>query len=583
MRHPFLLLAKVVTPALCTLAAALSLHPLAQDPSLIAHYRFEGSTVDSSGHQKPGVPKSGAAPCEDRHGKADAAYCFHGPYDYIDVGKGLKPGFPITVLAWIKPYTLTGGRGVFRNDYAGQGGGIRGGIEVFLINDALGGAVWNGSGSDGSNSRRHSYTSAGAIPNTGWHHVAFVFQGVNTRRAYVDAIEVPLTSWTGTGTHMDYTTASGAIGHASSGDGSYYFSGAIDEILVFSRALSEPEIFGYAYGVPTFTKRPQSLNVLNGSMANFSVEAAAAAPFEYQWFHKAGESERALQDQTNRTLTITPVIPFFAGQYYAIASNSWGVATSPPARLHVSEIIPEWGHLLTFRYPGGYGKAYEVVSAPSVPWHKREWKPETAATPGAGATFASDVKPTGSNQFFQIRESDTSMPAAPDCVVNGEPPLRFLSQPADQRVPDGGTARFSVTVGGQQPVDFQWWGLSGPLTDDAQFFSGTKTCTLTIRNVMRLLAGDYHVVATDGASPIASRTAHLAVSDLRTTISLGAKVSFPAEVGKVYQVEYSPNLDEPTWSSLGEPVRAAEPIVAVDFTNASPSQVNFRAKVVPSP
>jgi hypothetical protein len=169
------------------------------------------------------------------------------------------------------------------------------------------------------------------------------------------------------------------------------------------------------------------------------------------------------------------------------------------------------------------------------------------------------------------------MPPEKVCVVSGGPAIEFIESPLDQTVPAGGTAVISVGVSGDEPVDFQWWGPGGSLSDDPMFFSGTGTCVLTIQNVLTLFSGDYWVVATSPSSTNTSALAKLTVVPFRAGYSVGSRISFPATVDRMYRIEYSPNLDEVAWFSWGDPVLALEPEMTLDFMGASPAQVAFRA------
>ena len=78
---------------------ALLFDPLA---GLVAWYPFNGNAQDESvnGHHGKVI---GAKLCKDRKGKADSAYSFDGLNDYIDLGKDrkLNPRNEMTMSAWI--------------------------------------------------------------------------------------------------------------------------------------------------------------------------------------------------------------------------------------------------------------------------------------------------------------------------------------------------------------------------------------------------------------------------------------------------------------------------------------------------
>src|ERR1019366_3125894 len=74
-----------------------------------------------------------------------------------------------------------------------------------------------------------------------------------------------------------------------------------------------------------------------GSNATLSVSAAAgASPIFYQWFN----TNNAIQNQTNPSLTLQNLQLTDSGGYYVIITNSFGSVTSSLASLTVQQYAP---------------------------------------------------------------------------------------------------------------------------------------------------------------------------------------------------------------------------------------------------
>ncbi len=72
------------------------------------------------------------------------------------------------------------------------------------------------------------------IADNNWHHVAAETDGSSNTSVYVDGVRVA------NGTHTWNTGVSNAyIGKSSAGE---YFSGLVDDVLIYNRALSQAEI-----------------------------------------------------------------------------------------------------------------------------------------------------------------------------------------------------------------------------------------------------------------------------------------------------------------------------------------------------
>jgi len=75
---------------------------------------------------------------------------------------------------------------------------------------------------------------------------------------------------------------------------------------------------------PAFDIQPQGVTNVAGSTVAFSAHAVSTAPLGYQWYFSGG----SLGISTNTVLTLTNVSLTQAGTYWAIATNSYGSATS---------------------------------------------------------------------------------------------------------------------------------------------------------------------------------------------------------------------------------------------------------------
>ncbi|MGC8829316.1 MAG: immunoglobulin domain-containing protein [Verrucomicrobiia bacterium] len=84
--------------------------------------------------------------------------------------------------------------------------------------------------------------------------------------------------------------------------------------------------------LPTITRQPESLQLLAGLKAEFSIEAKGNPPLYYQWYF----NDAPLAGQTNRELKLYKVTALMAGNYYAVVSNPYGMVTSQTAILTVA-------------------------------------------------------------------------------------------------------------------------------------------------------------------------------------------------------------------------------------------------------
>ena len=86
--------------------------------------------------------------------------------------------------------------------------------------------------------------------------------------------------------------------------------------------------------VPRFTTQPQSVSALPGDNVTILAEATGSEPITYQWYRNGGTVALA----TNTELTLASLDASKAGNYFVVAANAAGCATSAVAQ--VTLILP---------------------------------------------------------------------------------------------------------------------------------------------------------------------------------------------------------------------------------------------------
>lgn len=201
---------------------------------LQAWYAFNGNTNDGSGNGYNGTAY-GATLTYDRFGNANRAYYFDGSGDYIGLGNpaGLSFTGQITVAAWIRPDVIKGA-GINRNIVAhGYGGSPTKEVYFRIANDGqyeMGSYVQNGQ------TGRAEYI-APLTDQGNWIHLAGLYDGTFWR-LYRNGVEVASKQIV---TGSVQVSANWAIGAAGYGD-DRFFTGAIDDVRIYNRALSAAEI-----------------------------------------------------------------------------------------------------------------------------------------------------------------------------------------------------------------------------------------------------------------------------------------------------------------------------------------------------
>ena len=196
----------------------------------------------------------------------------------------------------------------------------------------------------------HKFSSAAGIVGTNfWQHVAVTYDQAtgNTKLFYNGAVVAEQTL----GSYTPQTSYPLYLGRRPPGSNKeVLFSGGMDEVSLYSRALSINEIQGiYNAGTagkcvisnappvaPIILSQPTNIMTYVGSNVTLSVTAGGDAPLLYQWRLNGDD----LPGKTSRVLALPNVQLSNAGPYSVIVSNIIGWIVSSNAVLTVKP-LPE--------------------------------------------------------------------------------------------------------------------------------------------------------------------------------------------------------------------------------------------------
>jgi hypothetical protein len=200
------------------------------DSGLIAHYPFVGNARDTSGNNNHGTI-TGATLTTDRFGVANRAYSFNGSSDFIQINKGVQLTQNYTVSAWINTHAVsTNWQTVIGKYETNLFGPYWFGLHLDRVN------MWISSGF-GTNV---SFDADAIIPTNKWIHVVWIGRGT-TGVIYINGIKngtrtIPLMTQ-----NNDLVTIGKQV--LWSGTDSYcWFNGKLDDIRLYTRALTDCEV-----------------------------------------------------------------------------------------------------------------------------------------------------------------------------------------------------------------------------------------------------------------------------------------------------------------------------------------------------
>ena len=211
----------------------------APPPNMVSWWPGDGDANDIQGGND-GTLQGGAT--ASAAGEVSNAFSFAGVGDYVDVPNSpdLQITSALTIDAWINPSTDSQiyGAGILSKGSAGAGG-----YAIDIINGDLRFFFYDATDPNTA----YSVTSPGwltpAKVNT-WSHVAATYDSSSGELKLYDGGSLIATTTITAGTQIQVNNHGVSIGSRQSGNGPYdlYFAGSIDEVEIFNRALSQPEI-----------------------------------------------------------------------------------------------------------------------------------------------------------------------------------------------------------------------------------------------------------------------------------------------------------------------------------------------------
>lgn len=295
----------VNVPPPCTVAAT----------GLVSWWKAEGNFVDWLG-PNDGTNSGNLSFAE---GEVGAAFNFDGVNDLVGVPPSASldvgMGGGLTIECWVNPFEISSARPLVEwnrrtgaNPYGPSLWISFGGGEGSLYANIV----------DTSGSYHDLWSTGGEVRPGAFQHVGLTYDkasGVAT--LYHNGTAIASQSL---GTFQPRTSFPLYVGHRPS-DGGRYFKGQLDEVSVYSRALSAGEIQAiYAASVsgkcvpevpPAIYAHPTNQTVRVGTNVTLSASALGTRPFFHQWL-KDGS---AVPGATNATLVLSNVQPSNAGAY----------------------------------------------------------------------------------------------------------------------------------------------------------------------------------------------------------------------------------------------------------------------------
>jgi hypothetical protein len=257
---------------------------------LIGWWPFNGDANDESGNGNNGII-NGAILTTDRNGQADKAYHFDGNNDFIQTPNQSLSG-SVTFSCWYKMDNFnTPGNDMF---YVSNQSMTN---DIYSSNIAFGFRSYGGQYGQSTyiSSPITGYYAINSLPTVDvWHHFVSVFENGSFVKLYLDNTLIYSNNNVISNSSLpSYPLLFGGTGTSNF----YYFSGELDDVSIWNRALSEQEILALYQGCQLNISTQPSNQSVNLSVGNtsFNVASNAINP-TFQWQTNLGLGFQALSN-----------------------------------------------------------------------------------------------------------------------------------------------------------------------------------------------------------------------------------------------------------------------------------------------
>ena len=362
--------------------------------------------------------------------------------------------------------------------------------------------------------------SATFLATNVWYHVAAV-RGSNFTQLYVNGqLERQMT----VSFPQDYGALPLYFGTSGQTYWDHKFSGSMDEVSLYNRALASNEIAAiYAAGAagkckgasgPSITVQPLSQTVAAGVNVGFNVTASGTAPLSYQWRLNGG----ALAGATNPSLLLANVQLVNAGNYSVVVSNSLAAVTSMVAVLTVLTPPAITSQPQSLANNIGSTANFSSTATGSAPLGY-QWQQNGVSLANSGRVSGattntltiSNLQPADAGNYLLLVSNGAGTVTSTVAVLTVIGPPVILTQPVSQDVVAGANVNFNVTASGTAPVNYQWQ-KAGVNLGNGGNVSGATGPMLTLASVGANDAGGYRVVVANVAGSSNSTVATLTVT-----------------------------------------------------------------------
>jgi hypothetical protein len=266
---------------------------------------------------------------------------------------------------------------------------------------------------------------------------------------------------------------------------------------------------------PSITYQPATSSICENQSGLFNVTASGTSPLSYQWYSGAG----AISGATSSSYLIPQVATSNSGSYYVKVTNDCGNITSNSATLTVKNNVSLTAQSSSKTVCAGGSTSFSVTASGSTPityqWYKNNLPLQSETN---YLLNLSSIDTSNAATYHVIASNSCNSIQSNSMILTVKESPNITAQPISGSACVGSSAVFNIAAVGTQPLNYQWYFASLPVT-------GANSSTYLIGNVASLNSGSYYATVSNSCGTLTTNAASLTVKNLVTISTQSANLT----------------------------------------------------------
>ncbi|RLD41638.1 MAG: hypothetical protein DRI86_13025, partial [Bacteroidetes bacterium] len=277
---------------------------------------------------------------------------------------------------------------------------------------------------------------------------------------------------------------------------------------------------------PSISSQTSTIEICEGTPANFSTTANGTAPLSYQWYDASGSIALA----TNNTYDISSTGTGDAGNYYCIITNTCGSENSIPIPLTINTVPSIISQPSDATKCENQSSMFDVQANGTATLNYQWYKGGSQISGATASSLLISPITTNDDANYYCKITNLCGNISSNTIaltVNTN--VNITAQSNSQTFCEGTSPSFSITTTGTNPITYQWYNEDGAI-------AGEVNNSYNIASLDTADEGAYYSIATNICSSSYSNNIILGVNQAPNIVNAPASSTVCENLSAVFNV-----------------------------------------------